>query len=627
VPDEAGLQAAGTDGATTGGATTGDEPRGHMVVVGNDALTQRLAGDLAKLYQERVVVVVPEPQQDHGPQLLALHDESGPISVIAGRRPDEATLRQAGVAEADALAIVLDDDQAVTAAALTARSINPHVRLALRVHSGALRKRLRRLLDRPDAPTTVASASETAAPALVSSVLPHQEQVIAVNSGTCTVVSKDLPDGATKLLPGPDIPIAVLTETAGVLLPDPETWTPPADERVTVVRLRHHQETATPKGPPAWSRMMAVMRAFVSRKLQVAAAALSVVVALLTVLTWQLTGTDLGRSLYLVLLDLSSAGNPAFGQPVARQVLQIVTMFTGMLILGLVAAIVLDSVGAVRPADGTRRVRRTLNNHILLIGIGSAGTAVVSRLVDMRRPVVVVERNPNAYNLAAVRARGVPVVLGEFTSDAVWQAARGDRASAVMALTNNDSANLQAVLFARERRPDVPAVLRLFDEGFARTVYKALREAHPNSRTRSRSVSYLAAPAFAAAMMGRRVLAAIPARREILLLAEVTVAEGDALAERTVTEAFEPGDWRVVAVRPAGRGQHFDWSPEAARTLRAEDRVVVVATRAGLGRLLRRADTPPTGRPELPAQTDAAAEPSTSTSTSATSSTSSSPSA
>jgi Trk K+ transport system NAD-binding subunit len=588
-----------------------------MVVVGNDALTQRLAGDLAKLYQERVVVVVPEPGQAHGPQLLALHQESGPISVIAGRRPDEATLRQAGVAEADALAIVLDDDQAVTAAALTARSVNPNVRLALRVHSSALGKRLQRLLDRPDAPTTVASASQTAAPALLSSALPDQEQVIAVNNGTCTVVSKQLPDGERRLPPGPDIPIAVLTEAEGVLLPDPETWTPPRGEQVTVVGLRHHQEAPAPQGPPAWSRMAAVLRAFVSRKLQVAAAALSAVVALLTVLTWQLTGTDLGRSLYLVLLDLSSAGNPAFGQPLARQVLQIVTMFTGMLILGLVAAIVLDTVGAVRPNDGPRRVPRTMNNHILLIGIGSAGTAVVSRLADMRRPVVVVERNPDARNLAAVRARGVPVVLGEFTRDSVWRAARGDRASAVMALTNNDSANLQAVLFARERRPDVPVVLRLFDEGFAKTVYKALREAHPHSRTRSRSVSYLAAPAFAAAMMGRRVLAAIPARREILLLAEVTVAEGDELAGSTVTESFQPGDWRVVALRPAGRGQHFDWSPAPTRLLRAEDRVIVVATRAGLGRLLRRAEAPAatvTRQRRMPAQagaeTASSAEPS-----------------
>jgi Trk K+ transport system NAD-binding subunit len=578
-----------------------------MVVVGNDALTQRLAGDLAKLYQERVVVVVPEPQQQHGPQLLALHRDGGPITVIAGRRPDEPTLRQAGVAEADALAIVLDDDQAVTAAALTARSINPQVRLALRVHSTPLGKRLRRLLDRPDAPTTVASASQTAAPALVSSALPDQDQVIAVHNGTCTVVSTVLPAGSRKPEPGQEIPVAVLGEDGDLLLPDTEHWEPPQDSQVTLVSLRHHQEAPTPEATRAWSRMGTVLRSFFSRKLQVAAAGLATVVALLTVLTWQLTGTNLGLSLYLVLLDLSSAGNPAFGQPVARQVLQVVTMFTGMLILGLVAAIVLDSVGAVRPSENPRRVRRTTNNHIVLIGIGSAGTAVVSRLVDMRHPVVVVERNPEARNLAAVRARGVPVVLGDFTRAEVWRAARGDRASAVMALTNNDSANLQAVLFARERRPDVPVVLRLFDEGFARTVFKALREAHPNSRTRSRSVSYLAAPAFAAAMVGRRVLAAIPARREILLLAEVTVAEGDVLAGQTVKGAFRPGDWRVAAVRQ--RGQNADWNPDPARLLQVDDRVVVVATRAGLGRLLRRTDAPQQA-PRLPGQTAGATSPS-----------------
>jgi Trk K+ transport system NAD-binding subunit len=206
----------------------------------------------------------------------------------------------------------------------------------------------------------------------------------------------------------------------------------------------------------------------------------------------------------------------------------------------------------------------------------------------MRRPVVVVERNPNAYNLAAVRARGVPVVLGEFTRDAVWRAARGDRASAVMALTNNDSANLQAVLFAREQRPDLRVVLRLFDEAFARTVYDALRQAHPEARTRSRSVSYLAAPEFAAAMMGRQVLAAIPARRELLLLADVTVQDGDELAGLTVEQAFRPGVWRVVATPRRNSGTGLNWTPKPDRELTAGERVIVVATREGLGRLLRR---------------------------------------
>ncbi|MEZ0068520.1 Trk K+ transport system NAD-binding subunit [Streptacidiphilus sp. MAP12-20] len=577
------------------------EHDGRMIVVGNDALTQRLAEDLAKLYKESVVVIVPEPRQDHGPQLLALHQDEGPIRVIGGRRPDEATLRLAGIETAAALALVLDDDQAVTAAALTARVVNPTVRLALRVHNNALGKRLRRLLDRESAPTSVASASDTAAPALVSSALPSHEQVIPVNGGTCTVVTEVLPPDTRKLPPGEGVPIAVLTESSGTLLPG-ENEIASGDEKTTVVRLLHHRDAPTPPRERAWDhrRVMAVARSFFSRKLQVAAAALAALVALLTVLTWQLTGTNLGLSLYLVLLDLSSAGNAAFGQPLPRQILQVVTMFTGMLVLGLVAAVVLDSVGAVRPAAGARRVRRTLNDHVVVIGLGKVGSTVVNRLADMRVPVVVVERNPGVPGLAAVRARGVPVVQGDFTRDSVFRAARADRAAALMALTSNDSANLQAVLFARERRPDLRVVLRLFDEPFSKTVYKALREAHPEARTRSRSVSYLAAPAFAAAMMGRQVLAAIPARREILLLADVDVEEGDELVGRTVAAAFEPGAWRIVAYSSRGRGGGLDWELSPQRELRPGDRVIVVATRAGLGRLLRRTDA--ATAPHLPAQ-------------------------
>ncbi|MBF9067383.1 NAD-binding protein [Streptacidiphilus fuscans] len=559
-----------------------------MVVVGNDALTHRLAADLAALYGERVVLIVPEPHQSHGQQLMALHDETGPITVLGGEQPDAATLRRADLGSADALALVLDDDQAVTQAALIARSINPTVRLALRVHSGALGQRLRALLDRDDAPTTVASASATAAPALVSAALPSHRQVIPINGGTCAVVTEVLPEDATGLPDGEGVPIAVLTEDSGTLLPGPDLV--PSDAKTTVVRLRHLEDAPPPPRERAWDgrRLLAMVRGFFSRKLQVAAVALAVLVALLTVLTWQLTGTNLGLSLYLVLLDLSSAGNPAFGQPLARQVLQIITMFTGMLLLGLVAAVVLDSVGAVRPTSTVRRVRRTVSDHVLLIGLGNVGRAVASRLVDMRVPVVAVERNASVPGVAAMRALGVPVVVGDFTRESVFRAARGDRAAALTALTNNDSANLQAVLFAREQRPDLRVVLRLFDEAFARTVYDALRQAHPEARTRSRSVSYLAAPEFAAAMMGRQVLAAIPARRELLLLADVTVQDGGELAGRTVTQAFRPGAWRVVATPRKNGGAGLNWTPKDSRELRDGERVIVVATREGLGRLLRR---------------------------------------
>src|SRR5690606_12779989 len=122
------------------------------------------------------------------------------------------------------------------------------------------------------------------------------------------------------------------------------------------------------------------------------------------------------------------------------------------------------------------------------------------------------------------------------------------------ALTSVQPTNLEATLYARSVRPDLRTVLRLYDDDFAKAVYRTLRAAHPDALTRSRSVSHLAAPAFAGAMMGRQILGAIPVERRVLLFAAVVVRGPPQPEGRPVGEAFRPGAWRVVALDTAARG-------------------------------------------------------------------------
>lgn len=102
--------------------------------------------------------------------------------------------------------------------------------------------------------------------------------------------------------------------------------------------------------------------------------------------------------------------------------------------------------------------------------------------------------------------------------------------------------------------------------------------------TVSRSTSYLAAPAFAAAVLDHQVLRTIDVGRHVLLLAEVAAAPG--VACEPVAAVHQPGRLRVIAIRPSG-GTTADWSPTPGYVIRPGDRVVVLATRTGLSRLLR----------------------------------------
>jgi Trk K+ transport system NAD-binding subunit len=100
-------------------------------------------------------------------------------------------------------------------------------------------------------------------------------------------------------------------------------------------------------------------------------------------------------------------------------------------------------------------------------------------------------------------------------------------------------------------------------------------------------VSYLAAPAFAAAMLEHQVLRTIPVGRHVLLIADVQVETDAELAGQPIEAAEHPGQAHILAVRRRGR-ESFDWSLGTSYRIAPQDRLLVLATRAGLGRTLAR---------------------------------------
>ncbi|WP_318211751.1 hypothetical protein [Streptomyces sp. SJL17-1] len=78
---------------------------GHMVVCGDDALAHRIAGELAEVYRQDVVLVAPTgggPETDE-PRVRVQQADRTP--------PDEPALVAAGVRRAQALALLHEDDE------------------------------------------------------------------------------------------------------------------------------------------------------------------------------------------------------------------------------------------------------------------------------------------------------------------------------------------------------------------------------------------------------------------------------------------------------------------------------------------------------------------------------------
>jgi Trk K+ transport system NAD-binding subunit len=221
----------------------------------------------------------------------------------------------------------------------------------------------------------------------------------------------------------------------------------------------------------------------------------------------------------------------------------------------------------------------------VVVGLGNVGTRVLRQLVDLGVQVVAIDRKADARGAKAAEQLGVPFIVGDAAREETLRAASIATSKALVVVSTDDVTNLQAALNARAVRPDLRVVLRLFDDDFAQRVQTAF------TINSSRSVSRLAAPAFAAAMLDRDVLATIPVDRHALLVAGVQVYAGSPLDGATLSQADRPLSVRVIGLAAAG-SEWVDWTPDPRRILAAGDRVMIVARRAGLRALVEHA-TPP----------------------------------
>jgi Trk K+ transport system NAD-binding subunit len=198
---------------------------------------------------------------------------------------------------------------------------------------------------------------------------------------------------------------------------------------------------------------------------------------------------------------------------------------------------------------------------------------------------VAVELDDDGRFVSATRAAGIPVFIGDARHPAVLEELRVDMARAVVAATSDDLVNLSTALSARKLRPDLRVVVRLFDPDFAMRVQQGFKIRF------TRSVSHLAAPAFAAAAVRSEVVATVPVGdRRTVLFARLHVPKGSRLEGRLASSLEAAGALRVLAVADPG-SDLARWEFPADEVMDADEEVIVAATRAGLGALLQLAST------------------------------------
>jgi Trk K+ transport system NAD-binding subunit len=187
---------------------------------------------------------------------------------------------------------------------------------------------------------------------------------------------------------------------------------------------------------------------------------------------------------------------------------------------------------------------------------------------------------------------GIPLIVGDAALEETLVEASVGTCQALVVVSTDDLTNLQAALNARALQAELRVVLRLFDGDLAQRIRSAF------GIFRSHSVSYLAAPEFAAVLRKRQVVATIPIGRHALLVTIVVVAKGSELDGQPVSTADQRHGVRVIALLKTG--QRPRWSPPPDTPLGPGDELTVAARRAGLSSLIKRATPPPSVRPAQP---------------------------
>ena len=534
--------------------------RDHLIVCGDDALAYRTADELTANYGERVTVLLGSAERGYGPRIAQLPG----VRVIERPELDGAAFTAAQVSSARAMALMGRDDLANFHAALRVQELNPDLRLVMRIFNTGLGERMRSFF--PDC--AVLSSSSMAAPSFVAAALGEPAPSHVRLAGRTLFVTRREDADAAHFICG----LASTGEVTGPRL------LPPGEDSADLVLS---VADGTPRNPLTQPRRRTLRaaarmpRALFGHKLGMVFGALFGVLVAGFVLLATAGRYSQANALYLTFLDAAGAAvtNPALSAP--EKIAQFMLTFDGMAFLPTVTAAV---VGA-RLTGSLRAHERPPSGHVIVAGLGNVGTRIAGQLHDLGVDVVCVDKNEHAAGVRLARRLGLRVVIGETYREETLRGAGIGTSQALVSVTDSDIVNLETALHARALAADLRLVLRLSDDDLAERVQKTV------GNTISRSVPYLAAPAFAAAMLEHQVLRTIPVGRHVLLIADVVVSTGSALDGQAVQSVHRAGALRVIALRRAASDE-VDWSPPPGYRLAAQDRIYVLATRTGLSQVL-----------------------------------------
>ena len=432
----------------------------HFIVCGDGSLAYRIASELTSRYDEDVVVVLPDPAKNYGPQVTALAG----VTVLSHATLTSDAFVEAGIATARGLALVGSDDLVNFHAALRADELNPGLRIVVAAFNRRLGQHIRGFFR----DCTVLSSSEMAAPSFVSAALgsptPSHVRVsgrtlyvaryadVPAGHAVCGLEVPDDPAGTTQLIPPDELPpVSPDGASSDSVSSDSVSSDSGRGGLVLAVADGTPRDPLTRRRHPVRASAGVLWRLAWNKFALVFAILLAAVIAGFCLLL--VARYPVSNAVYLTVMDMTGSAltSAKLGGP--EKVSQMVLTVDGMALIPLVTAII---VGA-RLTGKIRGEPRPRGGHIIVVGLGNVGTRVVGELHDLGYDVACIDRDPEARGVALARRLSLPLVIGEAYLEDKLQAAGLETAAALVSVTSNDMVNLETALQARAMREDLRA--------------------------------------------------------------------------------------------------------------------------------------------------------------------------
>lgn len=186
-------------------------------------------------------------------------------------------------------------------------------------------------------------------------------------------------------------------------------------------------------------------------------------------------------SLYMTVITITTVGYREVQLPDDNAKLFIVFLIlSSVLILGYAVSVISEYLitnSSLKELKEKRKQKHidAMENHIIVCGYGRNGRQAVEKLIDYKRPFIIIEKSQETIDDSALNATFF--LKGNANDDDVLLKAGIERASTLITALPDDADNLFTVLSARQLNKDLKIISRASEE----TTYKKLKFAGANN--------------------------------------------------------------------------------------------------------------------------------------------------